>query len=149
LGTHDSQRSSTRLPFLARLAPDIDDQPLVRWRHRCRTQLARTELRRDRDRRGVIGADAVDHLAPPAPPESPVDGDARRLERVALAPERAGQRPADFGTGPAFRLQRTDAPDPVAAALLDHGETGETLQVPAADREREIAPRDRARLHAA
>src|SRR5206468_2474400 len=92
----------------------------------------RAELLGDADRADVPLLNEVHDVVGPERPVHPVGGGTRRLGRVAAAPARALDGPADLEVRPPFWLPRADAADELAGRLLLDGPERVAAQVPVA-----------------
>src|SRR5439155_1210700 len=88
---------------------------------RCGPPDRLTNRRGEADRADVPLLNEVHDVVGPERPVHPVGGGTRRLGRVAAAPARALDGPADLEVRPPFWLPRADAADELAGRLLLDG----------------------------
>src|SRR5690554_5299677 len=106
------------LPLCPALRPDLGRNVLMRRWQLHRTAMLRAEPFGQPDRGVIVRMDGVDHFVPAQMFERPVDCRDRRFGRETLAPRSTMQAPADLGAGPAFRLPRPHAPEPLPAGFF-------------------------------
>lgn len=132
-------------PRRTALAVEVDGT--VEWRRQpCHSEALRAEPSRQRDRCRVGRVDRMHDIAPAEMVECPVHASRDRLGRVPPSPDGSIEGPADFLSGPPFRLPWPGTADPATRYLLQNGEIAESVDDPSARHERQIPPCARWRL---